>query len=285
MRRYKFMIVALILGTVCMLCGCRPDRMFEVECDGLPEDESVFMLIERGQDDELTDAEDMALYGTEIWSYDKDGMVTADRLCQNDIPFDVYRSDASAGLYFNTKDYQLSFCEKYRYIKLAFCDTNGRIIKVSDELPLLCEDKYAAVEDLEYDCKTGEYTVTKMIERKYLGIDRLTLTLCFTLLSWVSDIILFVILIVCMKKRVSIKRPTFCVTFGVLSLCNVLSLMFMIVSRAVPYYNVYNKKFNFEFVSGLIIDNALWIICIAMLIMYVRRQREKSLTYNESKNI
>ena len=53
MRKNKLLIVALILGTVCMLCGCAPDVSIDIECDGLEEGESVFVLTRPTDDEEL----------------------------------------------------------------------------------------------------------------------------------------------------------------------------------------------------------------------------------------
>ena len=66
MRKYKLLIVALILGMVCMLCGCVPGVSLDIECNGLEEGERVFVLVKPTDEDNLRVLEDADLTGSEL---------------------------------------------------------------------------------------------------------------------------------------------------------------------------------------------------------------------------
>jgi hypothetical protein len=258
------------------LCGCGLSPHIDIECDGLEEGESVFVLTRPTDDEELKEPKDADLTGSEIYTADKDGFVLAEQTSE---PFSVkIGSEDNQPVYslvFRTKDSRLDFCENHKLMRLAVCDENWNIKNISDDIELVCSDKHAAVIGGKYNAKTGSFERTELIRRSYRGVSSRSLYIGLIFWEWVTNAVLFFVMLVYIFKKRPVSQVTVGLWFGLMSLFNVPVTVLYLAESLVPYLNIYDEPFSRWKLCTVLCLNSLWIADWLLLLLYhFRRKRD-----------
>lgn len=273
MRKYKLLIIALTLCTVCMLCGCGPSPHIDIECNGLEEGDRVFVLVRPAEGEKLHEPEESDLIGSEVYTADKDGFVLAEQMYNPYTEQFVTEPEPECSLVFGAKSDRLIFCEKHKVIRLAVCDDKWHIKKISGDIEVCCSDKHAVVTAGKYDISTDSFERTDIVRRTYWGWDNMVIYIILILGSWFTNAVLFISMLVLIKKRRPVKTMTLNMWFGSMSVFNVLVTMFLLAEKLVPYLNIKDAPFILSDIGAVILINALWVIDLWLLIIYRSRKK------------
>ncbi len=263
-KRRLLSLPVVVLLAVCCFCGCTPCAYLTVECKDMSEHQQIFILVQPLEDDELCDTDDADLKNSEIYSYDEDGWIVTERLSG----FHTLHSQTGVDLEFSSSDKLRDFCEKHKKIKVASCNDKWQAVTVSDEFDVLCKDKFAVVQKISMDKWSGGLQREELLKRKFMGsLDQLTLGLMMTLLSWVFDFILMIELCIFLSKKHRPRRSTALISFGLMSIFNVVLLAVCLFEYVVPYFNVDDSRFGASEAQMLIFLEFPWLVCWGLLVL------------------
>ncbi|WP_294481076.1 hypothetical protein [uncultured Ruminococcus sp.] len=283
-KRNILLLIPIMLALFCF-CGCAPDVSIDIECNGLEEGESVFVLTRPTDDEELKVPEDADLTGSEIYTAEKDGFVLAEQTSE---PFSVNFSNNAhpikCSLVFRTTDSRMDFCENHKVMRLAVCDENWKIKNISDDIELVCSDKHAVVVEGKYNVKTGSFERTELIRRSYRGLSSRSLYIVLIFWEWTTNAVLFFVMLVFIFKERPVSQVTVGLWFGLMSLFNVPVIVLYLAESLVPYLNIYDEPFGKWKICTVLCLNSLWIAdWLLLLIYHFRRKREGEFRENIQK--
>ena len=270
MRRYKLLIVALILGTVCMLCGCASGPSIDIECDGLGEDERVFVLTKPTDDEELRTPDDADIVGSEIYTTDKGGFVLADQISEvSHVEFGTENRSGSrsetktvCSVHFDSQDNICDFCENHKVIRLAVCDDRWKIKQISSDIDLIDKNGEDVLLNGKFDAATGSFKSTKFGSGEGGDIGRaLGYVFIFFLeiIAWGANIILLIVMAVINRKE-RLANPL------------IVGLLFGMFSLADPVLIIlYLGAEGWQGIPAFLIINIPWLLDWSLLFRYRSR--------------
>lgn len=210
----KFCILALILGIMCIISGCRSARAgIQVETQ-LPENTQLHFLLKCEKNVELEHPE------TEIEKYCEDGFYCADiwlRGAEFRID-DEYKDSIYFGkvMFANYVTYSelKEYVRQYNVVRFAVTDMEGNVLQVSSNFSLLVDNRNQFWRAVKYDYTTNEITgkITNILDgshsRKLWK---------WTFFSFFSVILLFIFGLVCLlnDKQPMILYPFFWFIFTI----------------------------------------------------------------------
>lgn len=129
----KLLLLVLSLLMMCLLTGCLPPEIYCSKTYGLPKEAKICLLVKSDRGTVNSD-----LKNTEIGNYSEDGWHCISNITSN--------SD-------NVR--------RYKSVKVAVYDNNGKILKISPEFELRIKGKCYYWETLSYNYKTNEVSGLK----------------------------------------------------------------------------------------------------------------------------
>ena len=275
MRKYKLLIVALILGTVCMLCGCVPGVSIDIECNGLEEGERVFVLLKPTDEDNLRVPEDADITGSEIYTADKDGFVLADQMYDPNVRFGTeslkgYQkgSHTVCSMHFGSAEKMAEFCKEHKVMRLAVCDDRWRIKQISDDIDLIYSNGKEVLDSGRFYAGTCIFEKTGTTSGKggNIGTAVSAVFIYFLeIVAWSANFLLLIVMIVISKKR-HLPDP-----FGVTVLFSLFSLIDLILVV------LYLMGFGLIGIVMFIPVNFPWILDLLLLLRYHSRYKKENI--------
>ncbi|SFD14620.1 hypothetical protein [Ruminococcus albus] len=277
MRRYKFMIVALVLLTVCILGGCQSYSELKFVSENMPEGWEMFVMLEPQEDNEVSDAEDAYLNNSEIGKYEIDGQYIAERIMDVGYYHKQKNTSKAVGvihegnttvLSFGSDIERVLFCKKYKTACVAMVDDKCQVKWVSEEFDLLRKDKFAVATAVAVDAKTGELTCTEVSKR---NDNDSTETILF-LGSVLSGLLLIPVMLYFLTNKHH-NRWLETAFYIVLSLCSVANIVCDLKYYIVPYYNVYDEKITLV-LERIAMHNCFWIVGTVFFVQLMRKKQK-----------
>ncbi|SFD14635.1 hypothetical protein [Ruminococcus albus] len=270
MRRYKFMIVALVLLTVCMLCGCAAGPSIDIECTGLEEGERVFVLAKPTDDEELRTPYDADIVGSEIYTAEKDGFVLADQISEvsnvefgtENLPGSRSETMTVCSVHFNSQDGIRGFCKNHKLIRLAVCDDRWKIKQISSDIDLLDKNGEDVLLDGKFDAATGSFKNAKFGSGEGGNAGRaLGYIFIFLLetIAWGANIILLIVMAVINRKERLVNPLIVGLLFGMFSLADPVLII------------LYLGAEGWQGIPAFLIINIPWLLDWSMLFRYRSR--------------
>lgn len=165
----KFCVLALIMGIMCTISGCRSAQEgIEVETQ-LPENTQLHFLLKCEKNVELEQPE------TEIETYYEDGFCCADIwYCGAEFRSgDMYKDSIYFGriMFDNYVTYSelKKYVQKYNVIRFAVTDMEGNILQISSDFSLLVDNRNQFWRAVKYDYTANEITgkVTNILDESH----------------------------------------------------------------------------------------------------------------------
>ena len=166
-RRKQFLLLLCIPLLLLLLTACHALFGVTATVTGLPEGtEPAFLVPDTDlSPDELRTASDNI---KPRCTYHQDGWIALSMLRDHD----DYYTQAGVLKAVNggdSKDEAIAMCERFRTVRIAAVDTDGKAVAVSDEIPLYEEGKFYTVRDFTYDFESGSMEITEVYRRKWNG--------------------------------------------------------------------------------------------------------------------
>ncbi len=279
MRNYKLLIVAFVLVVVGMLCGCSYNESIDIECDGLEEDERVFVLVKPTDDDELRTPDDADITGSEIYTAGKDGFVLAEQLREPiSVEISGEQPQLNCSLIFKDSESRRNFCEKHKVIRLAVCDDRWRIKKISDDIDVFFPEEYEVLDAGRYYVGTGEFENTDIVSA--IDTSRVRASgaiLCFAafFLLWPINAVQFIVMLVMTSKKRQSKPRNVFLWFGVLSVPNLFFSKLYLSAVDVFDLILHNSRSLPDALSGLLLIDFPWLAELLLLLVWYIFLRQK----------
>lgn len=265
-----FIAVFMLLICVFALTACVPYDPMEITVKELPENTDVYMLLKPEAELLKERSDDDIMKGTEIWEYSGDGWVSASLAVQD------VRENRS---YTDTSEYKLEvgykkadgsdkireFCAVFKEMRFAVVDKSGNVERVSQVYSLIPEDKFGYPDKMIYNAKDDTLRITDYCEREFRGCTPTKWWAVIALFSWITDLVIFIIIVVSLVK----KRQRFTAgekaALSVLSIPAIADIILAAVISVSPYLNV-SKSFSVRSaVTDIVLFNLPFVIDIIML--------------------
>ena len=266
-KNRPILLAAMLVMLCCMFCGCTPTRYFTVVYDEIPESESVYILVKIENKSQLVSAGDEKLESSPIYNYEEDGWVIADRV-RGLSETQHYKNTSS--IQFSDEDELIDFCEKYKSVRVAYCDQELNPVSVTNQYSLLCKNKFAAVERMKFDIDGNRLETVEITKRNFfndMGSDEVLILA--TVLTWLADIGLVIVLAIFAAQKPPMKPPVTIGAFCGISLFNVVLTSFFLMQYLDPYYNIEGDEFGKLELVVLALMNAPWLVAWVMLIVWI----------------
>ena len=264
MKKQKLLLFIPLFIIMLALCGCDNRSSVTVMFGHDNVSDRALVLLQPQEGDVIVDAQDEDLRGSAVHRYDTGGWVIAERIDS----LNTHSTKNGAYIDFLDKKELVEFCEKYKSMKIAYCDESWKPVKISGEIQLVCKKKYAVVSGIQYNPEYNDYIVTERTERLYPGGHTAgSFLLDLSVLAWLVGGGLIVAMIVFAAKKPPAGKGITLIVFFAMSLPSAANVTVYLLRYISPYFNYDDSVFEIWDIVLMAVMNAPWFIALVLLII------------------
>jgi hypothetical protein len=296
-QKIKIFLLGAIILSAFMLCSCCEQPRITLDCENLPEGYSAEVLVKLDEKDNdyndnaksgyiyseavtqtNSDSDSGNGYTSEmsaedryraflkqaesvgekhLYYYNEDGWRSAQYFLRGCV--ELYSND---NFYLPSRSKSIStLVEDYPELKIAVTDSEGRVIQVSDVIKMLPEGKAFYYTEIDYDYaqNTAVASDPTYISADGKRPDYALFGLWLLSLLCNAATIVFIIIMLVARRRGHHRRFGYALTFGILSVCNILFTVKYSYLQLNPRYDLYSDGLTFDDLRKLFNLNLLWI--------------------------
>lgn len=263
-------------GCLLLFTGCVPHYPMEIIFKNLPDSASPYLMLKNGEnrtDPKLPDT----IKGTELEKYyDRDGWKSC--AFYSDSIYEVYKEDESTlEINYNggeSEEQIREFCEKFREIRFAVMDKNGKILNITDTLDLTPKNRFGYPETVIYDAQTNKFTTKYIVEKTIFGFTPSSWWIRITAFSWITDILLLILLNNTVKTREKCDMRTKRIPIIILALPGAIGIILGLAITNIPYFSGHFELSRLlKNLVGLVVFNIFFAAAMISLPIAIKKSK------------